>query len=92
MGRGTQAHYRLAMNLTDTRLADVEDAADLFQVQILLVVQRKHEALAFRQLCYRIREIFLKLRSEKLLVRCRRLRRRRRSMQLRFVQALIETE
>src|SRR4051812_27373828 len=45
----THAQYRLAVNLTNARFAHLEYLADLAQVQLLVVVEQKHEALALGQ-------------------------------------------
>src|SRR5690606_16867932 len=44
-----QAQHRLAVDLADPRLADRQHRADLAQVELLLVVQRQHQLLAFGQ-------------------------------------------
>src|ERR1700728_2068845 len=49
-----QAQQRLPMQLTDARFGDFEHRADLFQVQLLLVIQRQHQALALGQHLYRL--------------------------------------
>src|ERR1700691_994739 len=49
-----QAQQRLSVQLTDARFGDFEHRADLFQVQLLLVVQRQHQALALGQHLYRL--------------------------------------
>jgi len=43
---GPDPQHGLAMNLANARLADLEDLADLAQVELLIVIKRQHEALA----------------------------------------------
>src|SRR5690606_38320367 len=46
---GAQAHRGLAVDLAGARFAHPQHRADLAQVQLLLVVQRQHQALALGQ-------------------------------------------
>ena len=42
------SQHGLAVNLANARLADLEDLADLAQIELPLVVERQNEALALR--------------------------------------------
>src|SRR5581483_2545551 len=59
----------LAVDLADAALADVEHGADLAQVQLLLVVQRQHQALALGQVADRLRQLFLEFAVLQFLLR-----------------------
>jgi hypothetical protein len=58
----TQPHHRLTVQLTDARLGDPHDLADLAQVEILLVVERHHQLLALRQEFDRLHQSLAKIR------------------------------
>ena len=45
---GSNPQHGLTVDLTHPRLADFEDLADLAQIQLLVVVEGQHEALALR--------------------------------------------
>src|SRR6185312_6673460 len=52
-----QPEHRLPVDLADARLAHAEHRADLLQVQLLFVVQRHHQLLAFGQAADRLGQV-----------------------------------
>src|SRR5687768_9725804 len=51
-----QACQGLPMNLADARLAHFQHRSDLLEVQLIVVIQGHHHALAFREALYGLAE------------------------------------